>query len=162
MGRRGGEHVLPISAPSSLSPASHPPLDPFLSLRSLAAAQYVFNVAYSAVQQCSPPASVAPPAGVYANNDAATAFYTYSCLPGYTTVGSPASTTLPCGSSVTSLTSPPTCVAPTAPLPLMLNANTWTLGGDAVWAAANSPNGAPGGIDCAWATACLLRARYSS
>lgn len=123
---------------------AQPPCTLRPSPRRLAAAQYVFNVAYSAVQQCSPPASVVLPAGIYANNDAAGASYTYSCLPGYTTVGSIASTTLPCGSTSTSLTSPPTCFAPTAPLGLTLNANTWTLGGDAVWAASNSPNGAAG------------------
>jgi len=109
----------------------------------LNAAQYVFNVAYSAVQQCSPPSSLVLPAGVYASNDAAGPSYTYTCLPGYT-VSSGSFSTLPCGSGATTLTSPPTCVAPTGASALMLNANTWTLGADAVWAAANSPNSAPG------------------
>ena len=143
---------------------AHPPCTPRPSphlVRRLAAAQYVFNVAYSAVQQCSPPASVVLPAGIYASNDAAGASYTYSCLPGYSTVGSPASTTLPCGSTATSLASPPTCFAPTAPLGLTLNANTWTLGGDAVWAAANSPNGAPGAkrVRERFVQACVPRTR---
>lgn len=102
----------------------------------------VNNVIFSPVQQCSPPSAVVRPAGIYASNDAAGGSYTYTCLPGYTTVGSPA--TLLCGSGATALTNPPTCTAPTSPLPLMLNANTWTLGADAVWAAASSPNLAPG------------------
>lgn len=148
----GGRHRRASGSPPSPEGAcsrASPPLSsqcatPIPFPRSFYAQQYVFNIAYSAVQQCAPPASVVPPAGVYASNDAAASFYTYSCLPGYSTMGSPASTTLPCGSTASSLTSPPTCVAPTGFLALTLNANTWTLGGDAVWAAANSPNRAPG------------------